>query len=719
MAGKHGSTRSGGLELWGGVECTISRVGDRYRNQCDLSGHTARFSDLARFAELGLKRLRYPVLWEAVAPQGPDLCDFTWTDARLHELRRLGVAPIVGLIHHGAGPRYTSLLDPEFARGLARHARQAVQRYPWVGDWCPVNEPLTTARFSALYGHWSPHRRDAHSFLLALFNQIDAVRLAMREIRRERPDARLIQTEDLGHTHASPAARPQAAFENHRRWLTWDLLAGTVCEGHPLFDWIETLGFGDRARALRDDPCPADVIGVNHYLSSERYLDTRVEDHPPALRGGNGRIAYADIEAARMVDLCGPEVLLAQAAARYRAPVAISECHNSCTREEQMRWFVEVWNAAARLRAGGVDVLAVTAWALLGAVDWASLLTREDGSREVGVFDLRGGQVRGTAMAGLLQTLAAGNAPAHPALDDPGWWRRPERLLRPGRAAPAKLSGRPILITGRTGTLGRAFARACAARGLRALLCDRGMLDLAAPAAIAGALAAMRPWAVINAAGYVRVDAAEEEEALCLQVNAAGAGALAQACAAADVRFVGFSSDLVFAGDLGRAYVESDTTGPLNAYGRSKAAAERAVLAAAPQALMIRTAAFFSPHDPHNFAHAALCAARAGTTFPAAGDLFVTPTYVPHLADAALDLLIDGESGLWHLTNHGRRSFADFAREAIASVGLEAGCVEDVPAEALGWRARRPRDVALASARGLLMPSLETACAQFADALRS
>lgn len=706
------------LELWGGVECTISRVGDRYRDQSALAGHDARPEDLARFAALGITRLRCPVLWEAVAPERADLCNFAAADARLAELRRLGVAPIIGLIHHGSGPRYTSLLDPGFAAGLAQHARRTAQRYPWVQDWCPVNEPLTTARFSALYGHWSPHRRDEHSFLLALFHQIEAVRLAMREIRRVRPDARLIQTEDLGYIHASPAAREQAEFENHRRWLTWDLLAGRVGPEHPMFAWIEHHGFGDRARRLLDEPCPADVIGVNHYLSSERFLDERVEDHPPGVRGGNGRIAYADIEAVRMVETRGPEALLRESATRYSAPVAVTECHNACTREEQMRWFLEVWRAARRLRAEGVDVRAVTAWALLGAVDWASLLTREEDRREVGVFDIGGGRVRETAMGGLLRTLAHGREPDHPALDDPGWWRRPERLWRPSGAGALAPTGRPILITGKTGTLGRAFARACAARGLRAVFTDRATLDVTCAASIARLLAQVKPWAVINAAAYVRVDEAEEDEAACRKVNAEGAAALARACAAMGTRFVGFSSDLVFGGDLGRPYVETDLPGALNVYGRSKADAERRMLAENPAALVIRTAAFFSPHDPYNFAHAAVAAARAGQAFRAARDLFVTPTYVPHLVDTALDLLIDGESGLWHLSNHGRRSWADFACEAVACAGLDPACIEAVPAESLPWRAPRPIDVSLASERGLLMPSLEAALGQYADALR-
>ena len=95
-----------GLEVWGGIECTVNRVGDRYYDQVELTGHADRPDDLARVAALGIRRLRYPVLWERVAPESPDRLDWRWTDAPLRELRALGMSPIAGLVHHGSGPVY-------------------------------------------------------------------------------------------------------------------------------------------------------------------------------------------------------------------------------------------------------------------------------------------------------------------------------------------------------------------------------------------------------------------------------------------------------------------------------------------------------------------------------------------------------------------------------------------------------------------------------------
>src|SRR5437868_15109270 len=98
------------LELWGGVECTINRVHNRFSSQLKLNGHWDRADeDLERFAELGLRALRFPVLWESLAPESLDQIDWRWADARLTKLSSLGIRPIVGLLHPVSGPRYTDL----------------------------------------------------------------------------------------------------------------------------------------------------------------------------------------------------------------------------------------------------------------------------------------------------------------------------------------------------------------------------------------------------------------------------------------------------------------------------------------------------------------------------------------------------------------------------------------------------------------------------------
>lgn len=719
------------IELWAGCECTVNRVGDRFYDQTVLSGHQDRISDLNLFAGLGVKALRYPVIWERVAPDAPDLLDWRWTDERLERLRALGVAPIAGLVHHGSGPRYANIAGPGFAPGLAAFARAAASRYPWVRDWTPVNEPLTTARFCALYGHWHPHLADERAFWTTLLNEIDGVRLAMREIRKIRADARLVQTEDLGRTYSTKTLAYQAEFDNARRWMTWDLLTGRVVPGHLFWDRLSSMGLGDRLRAIADAPCPPDVLGVNHYLTSDRFLDHRVELYPEHTRGGNGLTAYADVEAVRVLHPSpgGMEVVLSEAWARYGKTLAVTEAHNGCTREEQMRWFRETWDTASALRRRGVDIEAVTAWSLLGAFDWNSLLTRWTGHYESGVFDLRGGEPRPTALAGVLRDLAAGRAPEHPAAWGEGWWRRDVRLEhrpvwdvtvgpRLERVSSAAPSRRPILITGATGALGQAFARACELRGLDYVLTGRAQLRLDSPETVERALDLWSPWAVVNAAGLARVDEAERDPTLCLAVNRDGAAALSAACRRRDLPLLSISSDLVFDGSLGRSLREGDEPNPLNVYGRSKAEMERAFLGAGGRDLIVRTAPLFAPWSAKDFAAGVVRRLSEGRWVSAVHDVVVSPTYLPDFVSAAFDLMIDGETGLWHLTNPGALSWYDFATVLTDALGLDADLVRPIPAEKANWMAKRPAYAPLSSERGSVLPPLEDAIARYAAALR-
>ncbi len=620
-------------------------------------------------------------------------------------------------MHHGSGPRYTNLLDPHFPHLLAEYARAVAERYPNVEAYTPVNEPVTTARFSALYGLWYPHRRDDRSFVRAVLNQMSGTALSMKEIRRINPRARLIQTDDLGYITTPPELRYQADFENVRRWLSFDLLAGRVVAGHPLWRYLIDNGASPRELArFIEQPCPPDIVGVNCYVTSERFLDDRLSLYPRDRRDGNGRHRYVDVESVRVLGplIGGFEARLREASERYALPIAITEVHMGCTRDEQLRWLYQAWKSAEKLHSEGIDVRAVTAWATFGTVDWNSLVTRDERHYEAGLWDVSGGIPRQTALGTLARQLALGVTPDHPALSGVGWWQRDVRLCYPpqGEVTALPATGQPLLITGATGTLGQAFARFCAVRGLPAHVLTRAELDIASRESVDAALERWRPWAVINTAGFVRVDAAEHEPRQWRE-NVIGPTILARACARQDVRLLSFSSDLVFDGDKPTPYVESDQPRPLNAYGRSKLEAERRVLKLAPGALVIRTAAFFGPWDRHNFAAQAVRALQRGERWRAANDQLVSPTYVPDLVQAALNLLIDGECGLWHLTNDGAVSWARFAQMVAEAAGLDAGLVDAVPGAMLGQVAVRPRYSALQSERGLRMASLQDAVEQF------
>lgn len=688
------------------------RIRETYRDQVEETGHTDRVGDLDAIAALGIRTLRYPVLWEAVSPDHPDQCDWRWHDTRLERLRELGVAPIAGLVHHGSGPRYTSLLDPDFPVLLARHAERVAQRYPWIEQFTPVNEPLTTARFSGLYGHWYPHGRDESIMLRALYIECRATAMSMRAIRRITPGARLVQTEDMGKTFSVPRLQYQADYENERRWLCFDLLCGRIEPGHPWYKRFLDAGIDARQMAFfHDDPCIPDIIGINHYVTSERFLDHRKQRYPTAFH--NDDAPYVDVHATRAREadgLTGPEARLREVWERYHLPVAVTEAHLGGSRDDQLRWLTQMWRAAIRLREEGADIRAVTAWSLLGCVDWNSLLMQNNGFYESGVFDVRGQSIRPTALAGAVAALAKTGSYDHPVLDGAGWWQREDRFFgheHKGAEAPSVISSeRRLVITGASGTLGRALSTICQQRSLAHDLLTRADMDIADEASVEAALMKRRPWGVINAAGYVRVQDAARESERCFRENAAGAEVLARACAKLGIPYVTFSSDLVFDGNLGRAYVESDRVSPMCTYGTSKAEAEKRVLQTFPDALVVRTSAFFGPWDRYNFLHAVLRDLALGRRVEASSERHVSPTYVPDLAHATIDLLIDRVNGIWHLANQGSVSWYEFAERAAREAGMDASTLIRTDGGGRGM-------TALSSERGLILPSYTNAIARY------
>jgi len=302
------------------------------------------------------------------------------------------------------------------------------RRYPWLDKFTPVNEPLTTARFSGLYGHWHPHARDERTFVRALLNQCRAIALSMEKIRSVNPHAQLVQTEDMGFTRSTEELRYQADFENERRWLSLDLLAGAVSRSHPLYGYLTRAGASERELAqFEAHPCPADVIGINYYVTSERFLDGRVAIYPPSMIGGNFRHQYVDVEAVRVCadGLLGPVPILNLAHQRYRKPVVITEAHIGCTANQQASWLAYIWRAAGEARALGADVRAVTAWALFGAFGWDRLVTEGAGSYESGAFSLASGAPEPTPLVPFIRELGRGLL----GDADRGWWTQNDRLL--------------------------------------------------------------------------------------------------------------------------------------------------------------------------------------------------------------------------------------------------------------------------------------------------
>lgn len=423
-----GNKRNAPLPIWGGVECTYNRVHETYFDQTEFSGHAARASDFETIAALGIQTLRFGMLWDRHVRSG----SWDWTDRCMRSMQMSGVRPIAGLLHHGSGPPHTDLLAPGFSEQLAEFAGQVAQRYPEIDAYTPVNEPNTTARFSGQYGLWYPHGRSPHHFLRALLNQVKGTVLSMRAIRRERPDAQLIQTDDAGSISSTPELRSTADLLQARQWLTFDLLCGTVDRAHPMFLYLQDRGISEHDILwFRDNPCPPDIVGLNYYVTSDRFLDHRTHQYPLELRSSEG--PFIDVEAVRVDGLREPDFgrPIHEAWQRYGRPVALTEVHLGGQPVEQVRWLAAAYRAMQHAQQDGVQCAALTVWALLGSFFWNEMVTRDNGHYEAGVFDVSSGYPLPTPLAHVVRQITQGEAPDHPALAEAGWWQRAERTCYP------------------------------------------------------------------------------------------------------------------------------------------------------------------------------------------------------------------------------------------------------------------------------------------------
>jgi len=203
---------------------------------------------------------------------------------------------------------------------------------------------------------------------------------------------------------------------------------------------------------------------------------------------------------------------------------------------------------------------------------------------------------------------------------------------------------------------------------------------------------------VVNAAAFTAVDRCETEPERAFAVNAEAPERLARACRAAGVRLVHVSTDYVFDGRATAPYAEDAPIAPATEYGRGKAEGERRVLAALPEALIVRTSWVFGPG--RNFVVAILEQAARRRRGEASGPLRVvddqrgSPTYAADLAQGVVSLAAavgkEGAPGLFHLTNAGETTWFAFAREILSRTGHGDVGVEPIATAALELPAPRP-----------------------------
>lgn len=712
------------IEIWGGIEATINRVNNDYLDQSEFSGHYNRENDVDLIASLGIKMLRYPVLWEKHQPEKNTIIDWTFAEKNLIRLKELQVEPIAGLVHHGSGPKFVNFFDGSFEEGVAAYAKLVAAKFPWLEYYTPVNEPLTTARFCGLYGHWYPHENNEYCFYKILLSECKSTVMAMQAIREINPDAKLIQTEDLGKVYSTPLLQYQADFENERRWLSYELITGKLKPGKRMWEYLLHIGIKSaELEYFLQNNCQPHLAGFNYYITSERYLDEKLQKYPEHVHGGNGRHRYADVEVVRVPyqHETGPKVLITEAWERLKLPIAITECHLHCAREEQIRWFYEMWETVNTLKAEGVDIRALTAWAIFGTFGWNSLVTKPWGVYESGVFNLSSGKPRPTAIAHLLQSLARHQTYNHAVLETAGWWKQEKRIAYPDQHIfmiknPKSVPQcQPILVLGKPGMIGTGFSKICEERNIYCLL--RSDTDLTSKETIEQTIQELNPWAIINTEEFTSVNQAENQQEECFKWNTIVPSILADICEKHSIKLLTFSSALVFDGAKNTAYIESDLVAPINVYGQSKAKAEANVLQINPKALIVRTGVCFSCWDYTSFVPAIFTRLKEARQVNVAQDVVVSFTYIPDLVQASLNLLLDDECGVFHAANQGQITYADFARQLARMADFDPSLIKGVAAAQLQKQAPIVYNRAIQSEKGVCLPPLANALQHYLDVM--
>lgn len=274
-----------------------------------------------------------------------------------------------------------------------------------------------------------------------------------------------------------------------------------------------------------------------------------------------------------------------------------------------------------------------------------------------------------------------------------------------------------VLLTGTNGQVGYELARSlAAAHDLVAL--DRAALDLSDLEAIGPALERARPEVIVNAAAYTAVDRAENEREAAFRINAQALEAIGKAAAACGALVIHYSTDYVFDGAKRAPYIEEDAPGPLNVYGESKLAGERALAAAGCRHLILRTSWVYESRG-RNFLRTILRLAGEKNELRVVGDQIGSPTAARDLAGATARLLVGEASpeGIYHLSAAGQASWFDFAREILAHTGKRHVRVVAIPSSEYPTAARRPRNSVLSSEKirsacGIELPEWREALAR-------
>jgi hypothetical protein len=273
------------LEIGSGIDAT--KVACAKTNIARLIEHDTRFRrDFEMIAEAGVKFLRIPIWWDEVEAE-PEVYNWSLMDAIMHSLRELGITVMLDPLHHNLLPDWleNGYLDPEFPARYTKFVQLCLERYRWIPEVTPINEPLTNALMCGHMGRWYPYHRSEKSFVAMLTNITKAVCMVTDMVTRTFPHVRIVRVDTCEYHQVRDPEVDKDSFRtvahlNERRFLADDLCFGKVDDSHPLREYLDENGFTEHdAEWLRHNRATIHTLGIDPYL----FHDMDWSDNAPGL----------------------------------------------------------------------------------------------------------------------------------------------------------------------------------------------------------------------------------------------------------------------------------------------------------------------------------------------------------------------------------------------------------------------------------------------------
>ncbi len=365
--------KAGNFMFATGIECSNPTI-DHGRTRRDLlaeCGHYERWrEDLALTRELGLLVLRYGLPIHKTF-LGSGKYDWEFADLVMGEMRRLGITPILDLLHFGLPDWIGNFQNPELPVLFASYCGAVAERYPWVRYYTPVNEIYVTAKSSTLDGIWNEQLKTDRGFVTAMKHLVAASILGTQAIAAKRPDCVIVQSESAEYIHEVKASQSsEVALTNKRRFISLDLLYAHP----PDADICHYLGDNGLTREEYDwfmagEPPGYQIMGNDYYGRNEHILKP------------DGSMCPAE-------DVMGWYQITKEYWRRYKKPVMHTET-NVFDPEKAPTWLWKQWINILQMRSDGVPVLGFTWYSLIDQIDWDIALAKKRGKvNESGLCDL-------------------------------------------------------------------------------------------------------------------------------------------------------------------------------------------------------------------------------------------------------------------------------------------------------------------------------------------